>query len=67
MLAQRRDNQTEAEGGNTVTLKPLRVNIQIREYLGDGKYGKSRSLTLYGLSRDEVYGRVEATFKEKET
>ena len=65
MLAQRRDNQTE--GGNEMTLKPLRVNIQIREYLGDGKYGKSRSLTLYGLGRDEVYGRVEAIFKEKET
>ena len=67
MLAPRRDNQTEAKGGNTVTLKPLRVNIQIREYLGDGKYGKSRSLTLYGLSCDEVYGRVEDIFKEEAT
>lgn len=65
MLAPKRTNQTEAEGGDTVTLKPLRVNIQIREYLGDGKYGRSRSLTLYGLGCDEVFDRVEAIFKEK--
>jgi len=45
--------------------KPLRVNIQIREYLGNGKYGPSRSITLYNLSRDDVYNKVEAVFKEE--
>ncbi len=48
-----------------MTVKPLRVNIQIREYLGNGKYGPGRSLTLYNLTRDEVYNRVEAAFKEE--
>ena len=44
--------------------KPKRVNIQIREYLGNGKYGPSRSITLYNLTRDEVHEKVEAIFKE---
>jgi len=48
-----------------MTLKPRRVNIQIREYLGNGKYGPSRSITLYNLSRDEVHEKVEAIFKEE--
>ncbi len=49
-----------------MTLKPCRVNIQIREYLGHGKYGPSRSLTLYNLSRDEVYNKVvKALVKEE--
>jgi len=50
-----------------MTQKPLRVNIQIREYLGfvKGKtiYGPSRSLTLYNLSRDEVHTKIEALFR----
>lgn len=45
-----------------MTVKPLRVNIQIREYLGNGKYGPSRSLTLYNLTTDEVYEKVEGAF-----
>lgn len=46
------------------TEKPPSINIQIREYLGNKKYGPARSITLYNLSRDEVYDKVEALFKE---
>jgi len=46
-----------------MTLKPLRVNIQVREYLGNGKYGPSRSITLYTLTRDEVYDKIELLFR----
>lgn len=49
-----------------MTVKPRRVNIQIREYLGNGKYGPGRSITLYTLTRDEVYEKVEAIFKEED-
>ena len=47
-----------------MTLKPCRVNIQIREYLGNGKYGPGRSMTLYNITTDEAYNKVEAIFKE---
>jgi len=47
------------------TQKPTSVNIQVREYLGNGKYGPSRSLTLYNISTDEAYNRIEAQFKEE--
>jgi len=50
-----------------MTLKPLRVNIQIREYLGNGKYGPSHSITLYNLTANEVHRKIEALFTEEST
>lgn len=49
-----------------MTLNPLRVNIQIREYLGNGKYGPGRSITVYNLSRDEVVNIIKPLFKTEE-
>lgn len=49
-----------------MTLKPHRVNIQIREYLGNGRYGPGRSLTVYNLSRDEVVNIIKPLFQVKD-
>lgn len=49
-----------------MTLKPTRVNIQIREYLGNSKYGPSRSLTVYNRERDDVVDMVLSLFQAKE-
>ena len=45
--------------------KPRVVNIQVREYFGKGKYGPSRSITIYNLTRDEVHDKIEPLFKEE--
>lgn len=50
-----------------MTLKPKPEHtcyVVLQEYLGRGKSGKSRSITVYDLPFEEVYKRIVEAFKQ---